>query len=64
MQCVAITSVHYHMCYHKLYSKFFLRLALFRAIFNLLPRIAVKFIKKIDIIIFRKLTVMRLTRCK
>ena len=64
MQCVAITSVRYHMCYHKLYSKFFLRLALFRAIFNLLPRIAVKFIKKNDIIIFRKLTVMRLTRCK
>ena len=42
----------YHMCYHT----FFLSLALFWAIYNTLPRVTVKFIKKISNIVLKKLT--------
>ena len=50
MQCVAITSVGYHMGYHT----FSLCLAWFGAISHALPRVTVKFRKKRMLIFLKK----------
>ena len=56
MQNVTITSMCYFTCYHT----FSLSLAWFGAICNALPRVTIKFIKKIYInIFFKKMTVTR-----